>query len=68
MHQKFVKQTAASGNPIDPEMNPAEETPIPVPGEEHICPVCGGGGLADDGTRCEACGGTGKAPETGASV
>jgi hypothetical protein len=42
-------------------MNPAEEAPPPIPGEEHICPVCSGGGLADDGTRCEHCAGTGKA-------
>ena len=67
MHERFVKLAASSGNPVEPEMNPAEETPVPVPGEEHICPVCNGGGLADDGTRCEHCSGTGKidSPATG---
>ena len=55
-----MKYRAASGNPVEPEMNPGEEAPPPVPGEENICPVCGGGGVADDGTRCENCGGTGK--------
>jgi hypothetical protein len=60
-----TKLTAASGNPVEPEMNPAEEVPPPIPGEEHICTVCGGGGVLDDGTRCEHCGGTGKVSPTG---
>ena len=60
MREKFVKQMASSGNPVEPEMNPAEETPAPVPGEEHVCPVCGGSGLGDDGMRCDHCSGTGK--------
>ena len=56
---------AASGNPVEPEMDPAEENPVPVPGEEHICPVCKGGGLKDDGTRCDHCDGTGKVSASG---
>lgn len=61
MREKFVKQTAASGNPIDPEMNPGDQAPPGAPGTgENICPKCGGGGILDDGARCEHCGGTGK--------
>ena len=60
MLENFVKCAAASGNPVEPEMDPAEEKPVPVPGEEHICPVCTGSGVADDGTPCSHCKGTGK--------
>ena len=65
MYEKFVTLDAASGNPVEPEMDPAEETPVPVPGEEHICPVCKGGGVKDDGTRCDHCDGTGKVSVSG---
>ena len=66
MHEKFVKQAASSGNPIEPEMNPAEETPPHSPGEnDHVCPVCTGSGVGDDGMRCDHCGGTGKVMVTG---
>lgn len=48
-------------NPIEPEMNPANETP---PGTadhaDHACPKCEGSGMLDDGTPCQHCGGTGK--------
>lgn len=66
MNEKFVKLAASSGNPIEPEMDPAEEVPAAVPGEEHICPVCKGGGLGDDGMRCDHCDGTGRVNVTGA--
>ena len=66
MHERFVRLSAASGNPVEPEMDPAEEMPVPVPGEEHICPVCKGGGVKDDGTRCDHCDGTGKVDVSGA--
>ena len=62
----MTRISAASGNPIEPEMDPAEERPAPVPGEEHICPICTGSGVKDDGTRCDHCGGTGKVTVTGA--
>ena len=66
MYDKFVKIAASSGNPVEPEMNPAEEKPPHLPGEsEHVCPTCTGSGVADDGTRCAHCNGTGKASSTG---
>ena len=68
MRDKFVKLAASSGNPVEPEMNPAEEPQAPVPGEERICPTCTGSGVADDGARCDHCGGTGKVPPTAHGV
>lgn len=50
-----------AGNPIDPEMNPVEETPPGlVEPIDHVCPQCNGGGVGDDGARCDHCAGTGK--------
>ena len=43
-----------------------EEMPALTPDEEHICPICTGSGVKDDGTRCDHCGGTGKVTVTGA--
>ena len=55
---------ASSGNPIDPEMNPGEALPPATGGaDDHICPQCGGGGIRDDGSRCDHSGGTGKVSE-----
>jgi RecJ-like exonuclease len=69
MREKFVKLAAASGNPIEPEMNPAAEQPADLPGsDEHVCPQCHGGGVAEDGMRCEYCAGTGKARPAAHSV
>lgn len=65
MLEKFVKQAPASGNPIEPEMNPADEAP-PGPSltGDHACPHCGGSGITDDtGMRCDHCNGTGKMGE-----
>lgn len=61
MHERFVKQAPSSGNPIEPEMNPDDEAPPGLPGEdENICPQCKGSGVRDDGARCDHCAGTGK--------
>jgi len=55
---------SGGGNPIEPEMNPGDEAPPGIPAAgENICPNCNGGGVRDDGTRCEHCGGTGKVSE-----
>lgn len=59
MHENHIKQ--ASGNPIEPEMNPGDQAPPGTPGAgDNICPKCSGGGTLDNGSRCEHCGGTGK--------
>jgi len=65
MQEKFVKHAPASGNPIEPEMNPADESPPgqSIPGDT-VCPHCGGSGITDDtGMRCDHCSGTGKTGE-----
>ena len=60
MSSQFAKYMAASGNPVEPEMNPAEEIPHLEPGESAACPTCSGSGLAGDGMPCSHCKGTGK--------
>ena len=61
MHEKYIKQAPASGNPIEPEMNPGDQAPPGTPGAgDNICPKCSGSGTLDNGSRCEHCGGTGK--------
>ena len=64
MQEKFFK-LAAAGNPVEPEMNPADQAPAATPGAgENVCPKCGGSGITDnDAMPCEHCGGTGKAIE-----
>ena len=65
MQEKHLKLAPASGNPIEPEMNPGEELPPPsATVGENVCPQCNGSGIRDDdGMRCEHCGGTGKISE-----
>ena len=65
MLEKFLKQAPSSGNPIEPEMNPTDEPPPGVAEPEgHVCPVCQGAGIGDDGMRCDHCGGTGKVSDS----
>ena len=64
MGENEPRHAASSGNPIDPEMNPGDQAPPGTAGTgENICPQCGGGGIRDDGSRCDHCGGTGKVIE-----
>lgn len=64
MRDPYARNAASSGNPIDPEMNPGDQAPPGTAGTgENICPQCGGGGIRDDGSRCDHCGGTGKVIE-----
>ena len=61
MQEKYIKLAPSSGNPVEPEMNPAEEAPPGLSGEDGTaCPKCQGSGVLGDGTRCEHCSGTGK--------
>ena len=61
MKEKFIKLAPSSGNPVEPEMNPSDEAPPGVAGEDGTaCPKCNGSGVRDDGARCEHCAGTGK--------
>ena len=53
-----------SGQPIEPEMNPNDQTPPGSPETaENVCPKCDGSGQRDDGKPCDNCGGTGKVIE-----
>ena len=63
MRDEFFEQAAAAGNPIEPEMNPGDQPPDAPGTGENVCPNCSGGGVRDDGGRCEHCGGTGKVIE-----
>lgn len=64
MKERFFKLAPASGNPVEPEMNPGDQAPPGTPGAgENICPKCSGNGILGDGSRCEHCGGTGKVIE-----
>ena len=60
MRDNLPRHAAVGGNPVEPEMDPAEEKPAVIQEEEHVCAVCTGSGLNDDGTPCAHCGGTGK--------
>lgn len=69
MQEKFIKQAPSSGNPIEPEMNPADEAPPGLPASDaRLCPTCQGAGIGDDGMRCDHCAGTGKVGEGHAQV
>ena len=68
-HKAPLHAASGGGNPVEPEMNPGDQPPPGTPATgENICPRCNGGGVGDDGMRCEHCGGTGKAVESGVGV
>jgi RecJ-like exonuclease len=57
------KLSAATRQPVPPEMNPGDDAAEDTPGTgEDVCPVCRGRGVIGN-QPCDNCGGTGKVTE-----
>ena len=63
MTREESKLSAATRQPVQPEMNPGDEAPEGTPGAgEDVCPACRGKGVIGN-QPCDNCGGTGKIVE-----